>query len=590
MLTSYYGDTADSDPIALGHDANSRDIEFDVSEEDAPKSSVVFSPDADEVGSPTGSNIEHGKLSERQYKLRKIAKCGAFILLLIAIPLAIGLGIALGRGDNPKETQTTNPSKSPTPFLRTPAPTLRPGNASPTLTPQAPTQTWPPTVALPANLTPAQQELFALLAPLSSDSGQNMALQSTAQNRALAWLSNSSNLDALDDARRVQRYALATFFFSTRGENWTSSEGWLSEEDECSWFTRADAACDASGAYIDLSLGFNNLSESIPPEVAFLSNLERIDLSGGTSNKIGGSLPSEIGSLTSLRFLSLRDNDIGGEMPSTFGALILVEFFDVGINRFAGPFLSEVGNLTLLRELDIEQNGFSGTFPDISRLVSLERLSLQNNSFSGPLGSNIGQLQQLRTLNIERNSFTSIPNAVGLLTALETFTAYENNAQGPIFSLMEGLSSLLLLDLHSNSLSGTLPSQVGELSNLRYLDVSSNLLDGPIPPELGSLINLIDLQLQGNSFSGEIPSALSTLTRLGLIRVDDNLLTGIVPQEVCDVFAASLPTFWLDCGGPSPEIVCPPGACCTYCCSDDTANGTSTCQCLYENTGFDFLC
>ena len=64
------------------------------------------------------------------------------------------------------------------------------------------------------------------------------------------------------------------------------------------------------------------------------------------------------------------------------------------------------------------------------------------------------------------------------------------------------------LDLSSESLTGTIPSDLGNLFNLTTLDLSSNSLTGDIPRELGWLYNLTEIRLSGNSLTGCIPIAL----------------------------------------------------------------------------------
>ena len=100
------------------------------------------------------------------------------------------------------------------------------------------------------------------------------------QSLALEWLKQDPNLLAYKDFRRIQRFALATFYYSTRGgqQRWANSNGWLSVSSsanvddlqdpshECTWFSTAqtqevdefstanDNICDEDGQYIVLSL------------------------------------------------------------------------------------------------------------------------------------------------------------------------------------------------------------------------------------------------------------------------------------------------------------------------------------------------
>lgn len=100
----------------------------------------------------------------------------------------------------------------------------------------------------------------------------------TPQNRAAFWIANQDRLQldvpaaaATADAMAalgnsyspfVQRYALAVFFFSTRGEEWTNSLQFVSDEHECSWFqTMPDGSGEiyAIGVTCDQDLRVRNL-------------------------------------------------------------------------------------------------------------------------------------------------------------------------------------------------------------------------------------------------------------------------------------------------------------------------------------------
>jgi hypothetical protein len=79
--------------------------------------------------------------------------------------------------------------------------------------------------------------------------------------------------------------------------------------------------------------------------------------------------------------------------------------------------------------------------------------------------------------------------------------------QGTIPDMLNNLTYLKMLDLHSNQLDGGIPVTLGQLKKLDLLDLSVNRLTGPIPPELGNLSNLTHFNVSFNDLSGMIPSA-----------------------------------------------------------------------------------
>ncbi len=89
--------------------------------------------------------------------------------------------------------------------------------------------------------TPSQQEILkaleSVLIPVSFDNGTAIQTASSPQNKALNWLANNTNLEAYPDDKKIQRYALATLFFSTNGAGWNDNGTWMSNEDEYRWYS-----------------------------------------------------------------------------------------------------------------------------------------------------------------------------------------------------------------------------------------------------------------------------------------------------------------------------------------------------------------
>jgi len=131
--------------------------------------------------------------------------------------------------------------------------------------------------------------LAFFLSSISFDGGKDLQTPSTPKNDALYWLAANDNLGTYSDEKKIQRYGLATLYYSTNGERWRRSEGWLSNSDECEWyssfvngllcsispfkdFSWCKSSCSDNGSVVQLSLYDNNLEGTIPEEVALLSN------------------------------------------------------------------------------------------------------------------------------------------------------------------------------------------------------------------------------------------------------------------------------------------------------------------------------
>ncbi len=85
-----------------------------------------------------------------------------------------------------------------------------------------------------------------------------------------------------------------------------------------------------------------------------------------TQNKLTGSIPSEVGNLTNLEYLSLGDNQLTGEIPPEIENLTKLTSLDLSRNGLTGEIPSEIGNLTSLTSLtglDLRHNQLTGEIP-----------------------------------------------------------------------------------------------------------------------------------------------------------------------------------------------------------------------------------
>ena len=511
-----------------------------------------------------------------------------FLLLLIVLPSIIGVLVRSAKRQPIMQSVSEDvaPSLSPTS-----APTSAPSSTGTNtltlntiLTTTAIPSIAPVELLLPATASRIEETVLDILVEL--DNQVALRTPGTPQFLAYMWLlSDHDILDKYSRARIVQRYALATLYLSTDGENWFNNENWLSDEDECTWYSisvSSNGPCNANGFMTSMDLSFNDLNGRLPPEIGLLSRLETLSLTGQNNEKaISGILPTSMGNMKSLVYLNVRGNALVGPLPSQLGNLDRLEVLDLGMNRFTLPLPRQLGNLASLRVLNLELNRVTGTLPtEVNLLTRLEQLRLGSNRMTGALAI-VGSLTSLKVLNLEQNRFTSISFRGAQLPNLETLTLYDNDITSRIPRQFGGFISLRRLNLHSNSLQGPVPTELGQLQGLEELNLAYNRLTGEIPTELGVVAGLNKLELQTNRLKGNIPVTLQNLSNLSIIRLDDNNFSGAVPVEVCDSFESFSPSFYLDCGDDGqrglPEVSCPPNSCCTFCCIDGAG-----CQCTYD--------
>ena len=305
---------------------------------------------------------------------------------------------------------------------------------------------------------------------------------STSGNSLTGSIPDGMGSQSTSKISSVERSALIALYNSTDGANWKNNFGWMGAAGtECFW---SGVTC-SSGSVSSLSLDSNLLTGTIPAELGNLTSLNYLSLG---ANSLSGSIPKELGSLANLTTLSLFSNSLSGSIPS------------------------ELGNLTNLTTLHLYSNSLSGTIPsEVSDLPKLTVTNLGGNLFTGP-GFTISAT--------ERDALIALYNS--------TDGANWKDNTGWLGEVGTGCSwvgvtcssgSVSSLSLNNNLLTGTIPIELGNLTNLTYLNFQNNSLSGAIPSELGNLAKLTVLYLGFNSLSGSIPSELSNLTNLNNLRL-----------------------------------------------------------------------
>jgi Leucine-rich repeat (LRR) protein len=239
-----------------------------------------------------------------------------------------------------------------------------------------------------------------------------LALQdpNSPQSMALQWLESSANSDISTVESYLQRYALATLYYATNGNEWNDNTAWLSNTNECSWISTASSLgiCDEFGRYTELDLQDNNLRGPLPPEIAILSD--------------------------TLQSINLRGNDISGAFPTVLGAMVNLEILELSTNSLSGPIPQDLFNLTNLKRLSLFENNLLSTIPSlIGQLTRLELLDVGSNQMTGTIPSTIGQLGRLAGLSVYGNLFTgTLPVEIADLQSLQLLYADSNDFRAPL--------------------------------------------------------------------------------------------------------------------------------------------------------------
>ncbi|CAN6581482.1 unnamed protein product [Malus baccata var. baccata] len=126
----------------------------------------------------------------------------------------------------------------------------------------------------------------------------------------------------------------------------------------------------------------------------------------------------------------------------------------------------------------------------------------------------------------------SISPSVGNLTYLTGINLRDNNFHGEIPPEMGRLQSLQYLNLSHNSFGGKIPTNLSQCIQLKLLNLENNHIKGSIPNQLSSLLNLEDIWLYDNNLTGSIPPWIGNFSSLRTLDLVRNNLQGSIPNEL----------------------------------------------------------
>lgn len=161
--------------------------------------------------------------------------------------------------------------------------------------------------------------------------------------------------------KTIQLEALSKLYFATNGDHWiwpeSHKKAWSETEDVCQWI---GVICEDPLSGIITGLNFINraMDGTIPTEIGSLSSLKNLVIT--KNEKLRGAIPSELGNLKRLIRLQLSMNGLTGDIPS------------------------EIGKLEMLFHLQLQKNHLTGSLPSsIMQLSGLEKLVLNGNQIGG---------------------------------------------------------------------------------------------------------------------------------------------------------------------------------------------------------------
>ncbi|WVZ62425.1 hypothetical protein U9M48_012181 [Paspalum notatum var. saurae] len=149
-----------------------------------------------------------------------------------------------------------------------------------------------------------------------------------------------------------------------------------------------------------LDMSYNMLEGPLPLEIGNLVNLGQLILSG---NNLSGEIPDAIGNcspgnstfgwqliprkhtstfsnMAGLTQLNLTNNKLNGSIPASLASITNLQELYLAHNNLSGPIPEQLGNSTSLLRLDVSFNNLQGDVPEVGVFRNLTGLSIVGNN------------------------------------------------------------------------------------------------------------------------------------------------------------------------------------------------------------------
>jgi hypothetical protein len=161
-------------------------------------------------------------------------------------------------------------------------------------------------------------------------------------------------------------------------------------------------------------------------------------------------------------------------------------------------------------------------------------INFYNNNLTGSLPEEMVGLDHLKSIGLNSNHMTGpLPQALKKLTKLNTFSMAGSQLNIPFPSdFIECWPNLVILNLGSCGITGTLPDIFDKTPLLWSLQIDNNNIKGTLPKSLNNL-NLNEFHCSNNMLEGELPELTNTKD-IYRISFSNNNFTGSIPEHYGD--------------------------------------------------------
>lgn len=334
---------------------------------------------------------------------------------------------------------------------------------------------------------------------------------------------NGLGLSAIDSLALVEIYrALDGQYWDYGGKD----VSWVLAQPVSTWQGVSTEIIDGIRRVTALNLGFRGLDGELPKELGSLTELRTLDI---RENAIKGNIPTQIGELVNLETLMLDKNKFTGELPPTIAKLSKLKELLASDNRFR-TFPVEICQAESLTVIHLEKNEIANLPGEITNLTKLEYLYLNENKLTA-LPAGLDKMPSLIYFHAQKNQIQALPENIGTLTNLTSLNLADNKIEGSIPASLVDLVNLKYLYLSNNSLSGSLPLGLEKMAALEVIEINDNALSGPLH-NFGLNPAIQQVQLSGNALESDISTFFDGCPNLVWIMLGDNKLFGSVPAAL----------------------------------------------------------
>jgi len=379
---------------------------------------------------------------------------------------------------------------------------------------------------------------------------------------------------------QIECEALMALYVSTDGTNWTDNNNWDTASAVSTWFGVAVSGGQVTG----LSLGMNQLTGTIPPEIGNLSNLTTLYLS---NDQLTGPIPPGLATCPTPTFKTV-DTARGYFAPGTSFAVPVPAGVTAGDLLIAQIGYNAAGTITPpagWNLIDVTTNpskpimqglywraasasepthydfglssgkddtavGAIAAYRGIDVTDPIDAVSAQTDSASTNI---VAPSITTSTANTTLISFFSVRDDGTVTPPSGTTEQWDVNSAAGVGAigetLLAGADEVFTATGDTGIRAASAQNSDGSVAHLLALrpaqavDPVANQLSGDIPPELGDLFSLTTLHLSGNRLTGPLPPELGNLSNLTVACLHSNQLTGPMPPELGTL--SSLETLYL---------------------------------------------